>query len=334
LLPGLTVVAWQIYLTLHFGAPPSGSAHGILGFPFSAWGDYFLSGMRGNHKLVGTGGGAYAESVSLLCFLGVLIVSFWMAAIVLIKRYSAVPLLVRWLAFTVITITLLYASFGATVMMHYTGYFKAIGVLFLLYPLLVKFADVSRNIRFVGLIVFVTALVLTSIYHLKARILPDYVIDKYTKMSLVTETKKIECFEKYEVKIELQSITLQNERDTFLSNIFGREKRADIVVLLKNTGEETLVSTKNSGSVHMSYQWLDVDGKIVKDGVRTAIPNTLHPGESTLVSLVTSYPTESGQLFLQLSPVQEGCAWFYNANPILKSSSRFQIESHSFKISD
>ena len=57
---------------------------------------------------------------------------------------------------------------------------------------------------------------------------------------------------------------------------------------LMNTGVHPFISTKNFGSVHMSYQWVDVHGKVVLDGIRSAIPGVLLPGQSAQVNIVSA----------------------------------------------
>ena len=76
----------------------------------------------------------------------------------------------------------------------------------------------------------------------------------------------------------------------------------------------------------MSYHWLDPKGKVVKDGRRSAILGELHPGGSTSAWIVTDMPSDAGDYTLRLSPVQEGCAWFYLANPKAAKDIRFKFD--------
>ena len=74
----------------------------------------------------------------------------------------------------------------------------------------------------------------------------------------------------------------------------------------------------------MSYHWIDAKGKIIQDGVRSAISGGLLPGESKQVTVVSNMPVNPRDgISLMLSPVQEGCAWFYLENP--KSSSDVKL---------
>ena len=313
-LPGLVAIIWHIYVVRHFGISPSEQAHGILGYPLAAWKDYFLSGINGNHKLVGTGLVAYLEAGSLLFFLVILVIALWISSNILIKRYKWVSPDIRGLASASIGLVILYVCFGPTVIMHYSGYLKALAVYFFLIPLLLVVTDANR-IKHIGVyLLLIVALSFTTWHNMIVRILPfTSSEDQYTKISSITETRRIECFGKYDAKIKVNGIKTIN--GGVLSRLFGRGDLIVVNLELMNTGEYAFISTRNFGSVHMSYHWVDEHGKVVIDGIRSAIPGVLSPGQSAQVNIVSSIPKDAGELSLKLSPVQEGCAWFYMANP-------------------
>jgi hypothetical protein len=146
--------------------------------------------------------------------------------------------------------------------------------------------------------------------------------DQYTKFSSITETQRIECFGKYAAKIEVDGIKIINEG--VLSSLFGK-KLMVVNLRLLNTGEYAFISSTNIGGTFMSYHWVDVHGKVVIDGVRSAIPGVLMPGQSLQVDIISDFPKGSGEFYLKLSPVQEGCAWFYSVNPTISEALNFSI---------
>jgi hypothetical protein len=149
--------------------------------------------------------------------------------------------------------------------------------------------------------------------------------DQYTKMSTITETRRIECFGKYDAKIKVNGIKTINGGN--LSRLFGL---GDLIVVnldLMNTGVHPFISTRNFGGVFMSYHWVDEHGKVLIDGIRSAIPGILLPGQSTQINIISSLPKDAGELSLKLSPVQEGCAWFYLVNPTISEALHLSIKN-------
>ena len=324
-LPGLVAVIWHVYVTQHFGAPPVTGAGIVLGYPLAAWTDYFLSGIKGNHLFVGPGLPAYAEAGSLLLFLTMLAAALWISIYIYIKRYQSVSPEIRGLVLTALCFIFLYASFGPVVIKHYTGYLKAAAVFFFLIPLLLIATDAIRKKQVFVYLLLVIAFSFPAYYSMKVRILPFSGVndDQYTKMSTVTKTQRIECFDRYEAKIKVKGIEVVKRN--FLQHFFGAGDKVVINLELKNTGQYPFVSSQNFGSVFMSYHWIDETGKVITDGVRSAIPGILRPGQSAEISVVSNLPDVHGDRLLKLSPVQEGCAWFYLSNPNISQGLKFHL---------
>lgn len=314
-IPGLIAIGWHAYIVKHFGIAPSTQAHGILGAPLAAWMEYFLSGICGNHKLVGHGFSAYAEAISLLLFLSMILTALALSLYTLIKRYRLVTPEARGVCCAATAFTLLYVCFGPTVMMHYSGYMKALAIFFFLIPFLAHTANINNRKKLAIYLLLIISFTFTTIYNMKVRILPYAAPgnDQYTHMSSITETRRIKCFDKYQAKIKIENIAWIHKN--FINRLLGEGDLMIITIQLKNTGKYNLVSTKGFGSVLMSYQWRDKYGKVVQDGIRSAIPGVLLPGQTTKLSIIAKPPKSPNETYLKLSPVQEGCAWFYQANP-------------------
>lgn len=314
LIPGVVAVGWHIYVVQHFGITPSEQAANILGYPFVAWEKYFSSGLSGNHILVGANWTAYAEAMALLLFLVTLILAVCISLTLLFKKSSLITPEVRGVALTLVSFSVLYACFGSTVIAHYTGYFKAIALFSFLIPLLLSFVGFKKTFnKFINVFLLLSVL-LTTIYHLKSRILPNPVnIERYTNMLKVTNTKSIGCFNDFNAKIKVDNISIVH-RD-ILSRMFGLNDIIIVDVELINNSPNAFVSTNGSGSVFMSYHWVNQEGKVVVDGMRTALLKPIPSGASEKMSIVSRLPAHAEKLSLRLSPVQEGCAWFYMQNP-------------------
>ncbi|CRY55546.1 Uncharacterised protein [Yersinia intermedia] len=314
LIPGGVAVAWHFYVVKHFGIAPSEQASNILGYPFAAWTKYFLSGLDGNHILVGANWTAYAEAMTLFLFLVTLIIAVYVSLSVFFKTNPLVTPVVRGVALTAISFSALYACFGSTVIAHYTGYFKAIALFFFLIPLLLHFTGFNKVIKFSIYFSLFLSVFLTTAYHFKVRVFayPEN-FDKYTKMSTLTNLDTFSCFENYNAKIKVKDVNIIHAN--LLSKIFGMKDRIVIDVELFNNSANSFVSTKSTGSVFMSYHWVNREGKVVVDGVRSVLPKPILPGSSENITVVSWIPSHAEPLSLKLSPVQEGCAWFYMRNP-------------------
>lgn len=326
-LPAITVIAWQIYVTVHFGATPSSQAHGVLGTPLRGWYKYFSHGLLGTHKIVPSPVWGRFEAASLLLFLGLLMTAGLLAWRILRTRFSEATALMRGIAAATLALSAVYACFGTTVAMHYTGYMKAAAILAFLIPVLMTEPGVATR-RFHGraIALLIVTVIVTGYYNWRTRILPKALnFDTYTRMSAVEETKDQNCLGAYQATIALQDIAIHN-RTGILPAIFGAGDYLVVKLILKNTGHETLMSTRGSGSVDMSYQWLDSEGQVSARSERSAILTPLPPGREAELSIVSRMPSAKGDYILRLSPVQEGCAWFHVANPAASRDLKFRIE--------
>jgi hypothetical protein len=107
-------------------------------------------------------------------------------------------------------------------------------------------------------------------------------------------------------KVEFVEQTIPNEM------IHGQTVSVDVTV--KNSSAKRWPSQPNPKgrhAVNLSYHWLDRERQIVVfDGVRTALPRDLNPGESVTLKAAIRAPENAGDYLLHLTLVQEGVAWF------------------------
>lgn len=324
LIPGMIAVLWHIYIVHHFGIAPSAQAFGVLGLPLVSWFNYLQSGLYGNHLFVGKGFACCAETILLVFFLAITMTSFFVSVSILVKRFGVVPVGIRGIAFAVMLMGVLYSSFGPIIMMHYTGYFKAIGVLFFLLPLLLVVGNFPKKFVILAIFLLVTAVIFATNYNMKKRLLQSPGIDKYTQMSTVINSNRMACFGEYKAEVKVCSVTFLNQ-NAFLRILRGNQRQMVVHVSLTNTSRYAMISSKNVGGVFMASQWVDVNNKVVSNGLRSAIPGILQPGDSAKIDVITSIPSRAGRFFLRLSPVQEGCAWFHLENPSVTSPIQFVV---------
>jgi hypothetical protein len=96
--------------------------------------------------------------------------------------------------------------------------------------------------------------------------------------------------------------------------IFRAGSHRDVPVVVWNRGTAPWSSTPGVGGVFVSYHWRAPDGTAaVWDGLRTALPGTIAPGDPRGFVLDVLAPPP-GQYVLELAMVREGAAWFGSAS--------------------
>ncbi len=76
--------------------------------------------------------------------------------------------------------------------------------------------------------------------------------------------------------------------------------------------------------VALAYHWLDSAGQpVVYEGLRTALPHDVAPGETVEVELEIATPKKPGEYILELDALRERLAWFSGRRP--DSARRFAV---------
>jgi SAM-dependent methyltransferase len=92
----------------------------------------------------------------------------------------------------------------------------------------------------------------------------------------------------------------------------GGEVLAEITI--RNGSWRALRSDLEERPIHVSYRWLDERRQVVvRDGLRSALPRPLEPGESCRVAVRLEAPARRGTWFLEIDLVEEGVCWFSEA---------------------
>jgi hypothetical protein len=101
-----------------------------------------------------------------------------------------------------------------------------------------------------------------------------------------------------------------------LPSSFPAGGESGVTVTLENRGTATW-STAGLPSVRLSYHWLDLDGRaVIHNGLHTALPSPIGPGEAADVLMRIGCPSEPGRYILELDLLCEGINWFAAVNGV------------------
>lgn len=317
----LLAAGWQIYLKHHFGVSPSSQAAGILGAPFASTWQYLMLSITGKHPLLPRPADAYVQAALLMGYIALCLASaFALAKTVMIgcraRQLRSVPG-TELLAFNLAMLATiaLYSAFGPTVMMHHTGYLKAANVFLFVLPFAIgQFApELTRHTLWKALCAATVAVMLLMIWSRIA------VSGSYPRVLQPANIELAEsepaCIAHPQARLNLVSthgarIWPQNFWTSLRTDA---PFRFDIEV--HNLSDVAFAPYGGKGAVNLSYQWLDKNDRVVRDGVRTPLAAPLQPGDSVIRPIVVDPPFLASLYHLRVSLVQEGCSWFYRANP-------------------
>ncbi len=311
ILPTMIMIGWQIYLRVRFNVSPSTQAGDVLGPPFINIFYFMLSGFQGKHPIMGAGWPAYEESIGIILFillLGLSAAYLFRSLIRSIKLSSTDNPIYFGISSAFLILIGMYVCFGPIVMMRYSGYFKASNIFIFLIPFLACINDWKMNKVSIAFLIVISLFfdkflwdrINSAAYHAADKI-------QYT-------TSEPTCLKSYSASVAPVSIE-QTPTTSFVKSLFLRQSTV-INVKVTNTSSEPFSPYQGKGAVNVSYQWLKAsDNSVVKDGNRSQLPTTLAPNQATVVPIYVAFPHRPGEYLLKLSLVQEGCSWFYLANP-------------------
>lgn len=314
LLPAAVFVGWQIFIRQRFHIAPSAQATNILDWPFKSSFEYMLAPWTGMRPMDRAG---LQESMGILLFLAILLSAAWMLAKLIRKQLTkpavGTPLqtdsVSLGLSIAFLCISLMYVCFGSTVMMAATGYWKATNIFLFLFPFVAALHGqrMGRWTGFVSLLAF--ALFSTN---LKDRVKSS----PFETQQISYATAEPACLKDYSARIRPLSIEVQGAN--WLSRLTS-DPRFTVMVEVTNTGNETWFPYRGKGTVNVSYQWINsANGTVARDGIRTSLRAALKSGQSAQLPLTVDAPSAQGSYLLTLTLVQEGCTWFYQADPSSK----------------
>lgn len=323
-IPVTIFVAWHFYLRIRFGVSPSSQASGILGGPLVSTFNYMIAGLRGNHPLVGVGNPAYQEGFGILLYLALLVTSVYSLFFLVRKKCFGAKQhvddgLVVGAALGFFILILMYLCFGPVVMMHHTGYIKAANIFLFTIPFCFAICEVEPK-KIV--VVILSVVVVFFSYLLWKRIASEPYLPQAYSVAYVSSEPV--CLKGYSALIGVDSIQDVPPK-SWTQRVFSKHL---IVVNTKltNTSGEVFSPFIGKGSVNISYKWIDsISHKEVADGIRSMLKESLAPNQSTTVPVRVLMPRKPGDYILRISPVQEGCHWFYDVNPVVAVNIPYKI---------
>jgi hypothetical protein len=328
----LAIVGWQWYLHYRFGVSPSSQAAGILGLPFVTTVQYLFWNLSGAQLLIRGRIDSYAETAALLGYVALLFITFVLAlsalrdALARHKNGTDTP--DSWLVgfyLAVLIIVGLYTAFGPTVIMDRTGYLKAANFFLFVVPFIIategKASNLLPSILLPCLIVAATSILI----YFRINLLPNF--SRYTtpdNIELISSEPA--CILRPTAQLILLTEPPKAAISESIWNWSNNKLPMIYQVKVHNTSDETFFPFQGKGGVNLSYQWLNQNQAVIKDGVRTILSKPLASGEESVRPVVVVFPSKPGDYILRLSLVQEGCFWFYGKEPSSAYDIRYKIE--------
>ncbi len=306
IIPGMIFLSWHIYIRQHFGVSPSDQAHNIFDYPFVSFFKHFYLSFHGAHPL------NMSLSTKELLYLIYFMVLLTIALKILLSTFKNVPSHVKPISIVFIALIGLYLFFGDTVMMHYTGYMKASTIFFFVIIFYHAVALMKINLE---MLVFLVVGFLMFGHALIERIHPNHISVHEKNITVLEENiaEKAECINDYKYKVDIlesKDVLVDNFMNNIVLDLLGKNNTKNLQIILTNESSNIYPITKGFGTVNMSYHWVNKRGEVIQDGIRTKIPKSLLPGESIQLTMIVQTASEKDSKLI-LSPVQEGCAWFY-----------------------
>jgi hypothetical protein len=301
--PAVPFVAWQIYVRMNIGSPSSGSSV-VLGAPLGATLAYLkdfrylftsvdiFADARSRQNL-----GILLHTILLLVSVGLSLKMLWSNWV---SRSAGV---VTPVAGALLVLMAVYACFSDTVMMDWTGYFKADNMLLFLIPFIYVLKR-ERIPKYFGILSLVLVLYFWVPFYQRIDAAP--LVSNNPSFSGVAATCKNDIM----TKLELQEITATYGGGLF-NRFFGQSIRS-MRVKVTNASNYLLESTGAMASFNLGYQWVSRNsGDVVMDGARSFLSKPLPPGDAEILDFAIVFPEKKGAYDLVISPVEEGCVWLY-----------------------
>ncbi len=261
LLVPMIFFAWQSWLKVHFGQSASQAAlsGGILDLvPLRTWFKMFLGSYRGGHPL----GDSY-EWKLLLSFVALYLATLF-SVLNYLRRKNFLGEKLWALNFAFLPIIGLYACFGQTVMHHYSGYFKAITIFYVIVLFNLNF--VCQKLRKWALFVLlVSALLPFRIQFAMARSYPGSAFYEYgAYFDNEVRKKNQECLKpKFEYRLVSKSLF---NKLPWTERLLGRPNSYLLTIEVINHDRLKIDKVDENGKALFQFVRKDDKGNIIEKG--------------------------------------------------------------------
>lgn len=220
--------------------------------------------------------------------------------------------------FGVLLLTTLYLFFGNTVTFDYTGYMKVLGAPVI--TILISLAVINGRSNKWFLIGYFIVITGVGFIPLRDRFIsaPPYSVTTISRMDTNVSSCLGDGNYKYKLLIVDDDTSLSNQPSSVFSHwlknigtiIFPGHNYERLLVKVINTGDQPWQVGAESSihPINLSYHYID-NQLVVHDGIRTPLYRSVMPGDSTTQDILVQKFNDGSKLIL--SPVQEGCKWFY-----------------------
>ncbi|MBM6446950.1 hypothetical protein JQF37_25460 [Pseudomonas sp. MIL9] len=326
----LCMCAWHFYIHYRLGTWPSAYAPSSqFAFPFESAMKYASQSAMGRTvahygDLTSTTPKFY-QAIGITLFSLMLIIVIYSTARQIHRSYNQLltdngEYIGTLIGFT--AIALLYSALGDVMFWEPVGYIKA-GTVLCFFTL---FAHTSqkRDIPFYFLLIAILNTGFSSHSIWKRIQAPITSLSSQSNANFSSEQPG--CLVNPSATLEIVSNSKISPPFPVLSSIIP--KRNLITLHITNTSKnETFSPFRGAGSVNASYIWMSSDGtQAIQEGIRSFLPTSLDPGESTEVPVLVEYPNHNGRYILRMTLIQEGCAWLSKLNPSISLDIPYNLE--------
>ncbi len=289
IIPIVIYIGWRMFITLKLGSP---LVEAIVGLPFVSLIKYLFLLL-------------YPHQVLLPLYAAILLISVFIG-IKVVKLHQ--NLFDGFLGLSLVFIVILYSVFGDTIIINWTGYWKAIGPLIIISILLVDYID-KKFYPFMICIVIMMLVSGHSVYFTHySRLIEPKEYQVLSNSNLFREALPADykaCFDKQDYKIKIIDYNIETK---------ANNRWLVVKFIIQNKTDYTWKSGDSLYNINISGFWLNKHNNKTYAGYKTFIPDGLAPNAEKQLYVVAKLPQKYKHMRFVISPVQIGCDKFYQNN--------------------
>lgn len=245
---------WLLWLRLHFNYWPSSKAGAVVDtVPLRSLLANILATANGTPRVVSSEN-IHFEFGSLLVFSIVMFVSVILNSVALVRQFSNPKKMdlercvLVCISVVGITFFVLYTFFGNTVMEHYTGYIKPLGLLLLSISTSLYLGNFRRVTVFAVTSIIVVGVIWVDFYMYRDRLKEQFPhhFKEVVSQSGLTSTSQMSCLPENSVLLEIEGIKDTN-RKPLLRDLLGLNRFLLLDVAVTNKSNQAIdVSSKDN----------------------------------------------------------------------------------------
>lgn len=304
---------WVIWLRLHFGYWPSSRAGDVVdNIPLRS----LISNIY--HTLIGTPRVVPAHRIvfelgDLLIFSGIMLISLAVNVASLRRVFSrekkitlevGVMLLVN---FTGILFFILYCFFGNTVMEHYTGYLKPLGLLFFSTTIGLIVGKFNTPVKIAVILPLVFATIWADRYLYIDRFAEQFPhhYKEIVSQSGLNAAQPMSCFSAGSVTADFKGIMDTNKKP-LLRDMFNMNKFLLVTAAIDNKSDNAIEQSADN-AVHPMFVIGEIKGDRGSTGWKSVFRSEVSAHSQTDLPVLVEIPANSSHVEMRLIVSQPGC---------------------------